>query len=125
MKREEIVEILKEHQCLRYHEKRNAYGVFDIHYNDVADAILALQEQPVRSADIQNELEFVNQWFYKLSCGQCSPGEVADKLHEYCNQSLKLPSDEELRQACPQTLINRISCWIQGAKWAINYITGQ
>lgn len=26
-------------------------------------------------------------------------------------------SDEEIKLACPQELIHRISCWIQGAKW--------
>jgi hypothetical protein len=32
-------------------------------------------------------------------------------------QPIEIPSDEEIKLACPQTLISRISCWIQGAKW--------
>ena len=32
-------------------------------------------------------------------------------------QPVELPSDEEIKLACPQTLIARISCWIQDAKW--------
>ncbi|MBE3086900.1 MAG: hypothetical protein IMZ64_11865 [Bacteroidetes bacterium] len=51
---------------------------------------------------------------------------IRDELSQYpainASQSVKLPSEEEIKLACPQELIPRISCWIQGAKWVIDYI---
>ena len=46
------------------------------------------------------------------------PKEVSDIQH-------KMPSEEEIKRACPQELISRISCCIQGAKWVINYINNK
>ena len=35
------------------------------------------------------------------------------------NKPVEIPeiSDEEIKLACPQSLIQRISCWIQCARW--------
>jgi hypothetical protein len=44
--------------------------------------------------------------------------EINDIL-ELARQEIELPDEDELKEACPQELLPRISCWIQGAKWAL------
>ena len=43
--KQQIIEVLKKHENLRYNERGNAYCVFDIHYKDIASELLALQEK--------------------------------------------------------------------------------
>ena len=49
-------------------------------------------------------------------CDSCIQFEK--ELSELLNHaSHTMPSDDEIKKACPQELLPRISCWIQGAKW--------
>ena len=45
-----------------------------------------------------------------------------DDILTLARQEIELPDDNELKQACSQELPVRVSCWIQGARWALNKV---
>jgi hypothetical protein len=47
--------------------------------------------------------------------------EIHDIL-ELARQEIELPTEEEIRQSCPQELPPRVSSWIQGVAWAIRKV---
>jgi hypothetical protein len=42
---------------------------------------------------------------------------ILEAYHESRMKEIPEITDKEIKLACPQELIPRISCWIQGAKW--------
>ena len=70
-------------------------GAYIVHFKDSYPRLAELNKNSIFSRDNDYWLENID-WYL---------------------QPVELPSDEEIKLACPQTLIARISCWIQGAKW--------
>ena len=87
--------------------------------------------------DASKELPLIEKWYFvKDKNGDEEIGYFADNYFTVWGWNKKdviawykeididelLPDTDLIKHSCPQNLLKRISCWIQGANWVINYI---
>jgi len=71
------------------------------------DAIELFNKRYERRMGLNDKFDRMNKQFDSY--------DMIEFAEAYASQ--QMPSDEEIKLACPQELLPRISCWIQGAKW--------
>jgi hypothetical protein len=115
-------------------EAKNGNIVVSTFEGLMAYSLKEVVEQPISgllydlNRDQATILTFINdpKWVNDYACYQVIC-ELKSRLEasQFQPKEIVLPSDEEINKACPQELLPRISCWIQGAKWLRNLIEEQ